>query len=54
MTCELSNSSGKADKIPRIKIKDCGNRTDLTSTGVYLLFCKNENGKDQVYIGEAE
>ena len=54
MSCELSNWSGKAYKIPRIKIKDCTDRDDLTSTGVYLLFGKDEDGKDQVYIGEAE
>lgn len=54
MSCELSNWSGKAYKIPRIKIKDCSDRDDLTSTGVYLLFGKDETGKDQVYIGEAE
>lgn len=54
MSCELSNWSGKAYKIPRIKIKDCTDRKDLTSTGVYLLFGKDETGKDQVYIGEAE
>ncbi|MBK8282632.1 MAG: GIY-YIG nuclease family protein [Saprospiraceae bacterium] len=54
MSCELSNWSGKAYKIPRIKIKDCTDREDLTSTGVYLLFGKDDAGKDQVYIGEAE
>ena len=54
MSCELSNWTGKAYKIPRIKIKECTDRDDLTSTGVYLLFGKDEQGKDQVYIGEAE
>ena len=54
MSCELSNWSGKAYKIPRIKIKDCSDRDDLISTGVYLLFGKDDSGKDQVYIGEAE
>ena len=54
MSCELSNWSGKAYKIPRIKIKECTDRVDLTSTGVYLLFGKSDEGKDQVYIGEAE
>jgi hypothetical protein len=54
MSCELSNWSGKAYKIPRIKVKDCSDRDDLTSTGVYLLFGKDDDGKDQVYIGEAE
>ena len=54
MSCELSNWSGKAYKIPRIKIKECTDREDLISTGVYLLFGKDDEGKDQVYIGEAE
>lgn len=54
MSCEISNWSGKAYKIPRIKIKDCTDRNDLSSTGVYLLFGKRDDGKDQVYIGEAE
>lgn len=54
MSCELSNWTGKAYKIPRIKVKDCTDRTDLNSTGVYLLFGKDDEGKDQVYIGEAE
>ena len=54
MSCELSNWSGKAYKIPRIKIKDCHDREDLSSTGVYLLFGKDDDGKDKVYIGEAE
>ncbi|RWX01578.1 GIY-YIG nuclease family protein [Flavobacterium cerinum] len=54
MTCELSNWTGKAYKIPRIKIKDCSDREDLNSTGVYLLFGKDQDNNDQVYIGEAE
>ena len=54
MSCELSNWTGKAYKIPRIKVKDCSDRDDLGSTGVYLLFGKDEEGKDIVYIGEAE
>jgi hypothetical protein len=54
MSCELSNWSGKAYKIPRIKVKNCIDRNDLTSTGVYLLFGKDDDGKEQVYIGEAE
>ncbi|MCF8232754.1 MAG: GIY-YIG nuclease family protein [Bacteroidales bacterium] len=54
MTCELSNWTGKAYKIPRIKVKDCTDRDDLQNTGIYLLFGKDDEGKDQVYIGEAE
>ena len=54
MTCELSNWTGKAYKIPRIMIKDSYSREDLKSPGIYLLFGENEDGKGQVYIGEAE
>lgn len=54
LTCELSNWTGKAYKIPRNKIKDCIDRDDLTSTGVYLLFGKDEEGNELVYIGEGE
>lgn len=54
ISCELSNWSGKAYKIPRIEIKNCSDRSDLMGTGVYLLFGKNELERDQVYIGEAE
>lgn len=54
MTCELSNWTGKAYKIPRISIKESSSRADLKSPGIYLLFGVNEEGKNLVYIGEAE
>lgn len=54
MTCELSNWTGKAYKIPRILIKESYSREDLQSPGIYLLFGQNEDGKGVVYIGEAE
>ena len=54
MSCELSNWTGKAYKIPRIKVKDCVDRNDLVSTGIYLLFGKNADNNELVYIGEAE
>lgn len=54
MTCELSNWTGKAYKIPRLKVKDCIDRPDLVTTGVYLLFGRGDDGHDKVYIGEAE
>jgi Domain of unknown function (DUF4357) len=54
MACELSNWTGKAYKIPRILVKDSHDRPDLRSTGVYLLFGKDETDTDKVYIGEAE
>jgi len=39
LTCELSNWTGKAYKIPRVKIKDCSDRSDLSNPGVYLRNC---------------
>jgi len=54
MTCELSNWTGKAYKIPRIKVRDCTDRPDLTNTGIYLLLGRDNEGYEKVYIGEAE
>lgn len=53
ITAELSNWNGKAIKIPRIEIASCS-RDDITQAGVYFLFCKEDDGSDSVYIGEAE
>lgn len=52
--CELSNWSGKAYKIPRNFVKNSEDRDDLSNTGVYLLFGKDESGRNLAYIGEAE
>ena len=53
--CELSNWTGKAYKIPRTYIKESFDREELTNTGVYFLFGKDDDSNiDQVYIGEAE
>lgn len=56
MSCELSNWTGKAFKIPRKKIKDSSDRPELENTGVYILFGKSDKteNKDLAYIGEAE
>jgi hypothetical protein len=54
LTCELSNWTGKAYRVPRNKLKDCYDRDDLTGTGVYLLFGKDEEYSDLVYVGEGE
>ncbi|NBL65191.1 DUF4357 domain-containing protein [Flavobacterium sp. NST-5] len=54
LTCELSNWTGKAYKIPRNKIKDCKDRPDIFNTGIYFLLGKDSDGGDLVYIGEAE
>ena len=53
ITAELSNWNGKAIKIPRIEVASC-KRTDICDPGVYFLFCKEDDGDDSVYIGEAE
>ena len=50
---ELSNWNGKAIKIPRIEVSSCY-REDIAQVGVYFLFCKEDDGTDSVYIGEAE
>ncbi len=53
ITAELSNWNGKAIKIPRIDVLSC-QRPDICDAGVYFLFCKEDDGSDSVYIGEAE
>lgn len=53
ITAELSNWNGKAIKIPRIEVSDC-KRDDIKGSGVYFLFCKEEDDSDSVYIGESE
>lgn len=56
MTCELSNWTGKALKIPRKKIKESSDRPELLNTGIYILFGKSNKSenKELAYIGEAE
>ena len=56
MTCELSNWTGKALKIPRKKIKESSDRPELENTGIYILFGKSDKSenKEVAYIGEAE
>ncbi|WP_026837003.1 GIY-YIG nuclease family protein [Gillisia sp. JM1] len=56
MTCELSNWTGKALKIPRNKIKDSYDRPELENTGIYILLGKSHKSenKELAYIGEAE
>lgn len=53
ITAELSNWNGKAIKIPRTEVAAC-TREDIAGAGVYFLFCKEDDGMDSVYIGEAE
>lgn len=51
---ELSNWTGRAFRLPRIKIKEYNTREELKRPGVYVLFGKNEKDEDAAYIGEAE
>ena len=47
MSCELSNWSGKAYKIPRIKIKDCFSDDFIftsPSTAAVIVMGRNANG----------
>ena len=53
ITAEIDFWNAKIIKIPRKYVKDC-NIKDLEFAGVYFLFCKNDEGKDRVYIGEGE
>jgi hypothetical protein len=56
ITAELSNWTGIALKVPRIKVKDYSNRPEFQKPGVYILLGKDESEKDKdaAYIGEAE
>lgn len=56
LTCELSNWTGKAYKLPRNSIKICTDRPEIQTTGVYMLLNKSSDlsEKGQLYIGEAE
>jgi len=56
MSCELSNWTGKAYKIPRNYIKQCVDRPELATTGVYMLFGNSSDtiSKNMIYIGKAE
>jgi predicted GIY-YIG superfamily endonuclease len=56
LTCELSNWTGKAYKLPRNSIKICTDRPEIQTTGVYMLLNKSTDlsEKGQLYIGEAE
>lgn len=56
ISCELSNWTGKAYRIPRSYIRQCGDKTDLNNTGVYILFGKSDDPEKEgrAYIGEAD
>ncbi|MBP2016036.1 GIY-YIG nuclease family protein [Anaerococcus degeneri] len=51
--CTLSNWTGLAYKVPRPYLEKCKDRQDLKQSGVFFLFGKNDDGDDEVYIGQA-
>lgn len=51
--CTLANWTGLVYRIPRLYLDKCKDRQDLKQSGVYFLFGKNDNGEDDVYIGQA-
>jgi hypothetical protein len=51
--CTLANWTGVAYKIPRVKLVECKNIDYLKFSDVYFLFCKNDENKPLVYIGQA-
>ena len=56
VTATLSNWNGSAVKILRNDIPSFSSDQidiDITGSGVYFLFGKDDNGKDSVYIGES-
>lgn len=56
ISCELSNWTGKAYRIPRSYIRQCSDKTDLNNAGVYILFGKSDDPEKEgrAYIGEAD
>lgn len=51
--CTVANWTGLAFKIPNSYLEKCKDRQDLKQSGVYFLFGKDENGEDDVYVGQA-
>ena len=51
--CTLANWTGLAYKIPRTHLDKCKGRQDLKQSVVYFLFWRNDNGEDEIYIGQA-
>ena len=51
--CEISNSNLIAFKIPKIKLKDCKDRSDINYSGVYILIGE-KNDKECIYIGQSD
>ena len=53
ITAELRNWSGKAIKVPRIEVNKYPDE-ELSYTGIYLLYCTDDDGNEKIYVGESE
>lgn len=52
---EITNRTVQAVYIPRNKLNESSNRSEVMNVGVYFLFGQDEDGaRPRVYIGEAE
>lgn len=52
--CSFDNWVGKVFLIPRTELKRSEERSELSQTGIYLLFGTNpQTGEEQVYVGQA-
>lgn len=51
--CTLRNWTGVSYKIPRTELDNSKDRVDLSQSGVYFLFGKDDYEKPVVYIGQA-
>lgn len=50
---EMLNWNGMVIKIPRKEVSTYAD-VELDKPGIYFLFCKDDDGNDAVYVGEAE
>lgn len=50
----ISNWTGIGFNIPRSFVDACGDREELTYSGIYFLLGNDENGDDTFYVGQAD
>ncbi|OGS43842.1 MAG: methionine sulfoxide reductase [Elusimicrobia bacterium RIFOXYD2_FULL_34_15] len=54
IACEILNWTGKGYRIPKNKLKNASDRSELKKAGIYFLIGRDENDNECVYIGESE
>lgn len=50
----ISNWTGIGFNIPRSYVELCGDRQELTYSGIYFLLGNDEDGNDTFYVGQAD